>query len=172
MTAQVFSEGEDRENVNGVDRYNLQQSDELAIYTTPPGPAELEMILKKVKAKKVYLIGQSPPKVETDNFLTRLAGMVKYVIAKKGGKTSISALAAATAQRESTVRIGLEWLAAGGHIAILGEEDAVTLSAGSGDKNQYIQKELYLAVKGYLDETAAYRDYVATTKDPVNLFNS
>ena len=109
---------------------------------------------------------------KTDEFLSRLAGMAKFVIAKKGGETKISELAAAMAQRESMVRIGLEWLSAGGHIAVSGEEDAVTLSAGDGEGNQYVQKELYVAVKGLLEETTAYRNYVATTKDPMSLFNS
>ena len=168
----TFVEGEDKKKMDGFDRYSLEKSDELAIYTTPPGPAELKAILEKVKPRKVYLIAQNPPVETTDTFLTRLAGMAKFVIAKKGGETSISALAAATAQREVTVRIGLEWLAAGGHVAIRGEEDAVLFSTGSGAGNQYVQKELYVAVKGLLEETAAYRRYVATTKDPTSLFNS
>jgi hypothetical protein len=57
-------------------------------------------------------------------------------------------------------------------VAIQGEEDALSLSAGNGEGNQYVQKELYVAVKGLLEETAAYRNYVATTKDPMSLFNS
>jgi single-stranded-DNA-specific exonuclease len=173
----TFAEGSDKKKVNSVDRYNLQPSKELAIYTTPPGPAELKAIIEKVKPEKIYLVAQNPPAEKTDEFLTRLAGMAKFVIAKKGGETTISELAAATAQRESTVRIGLEWLAAGGHIATapygddIGEEDAVSLSAGSGEGNQYVQKELYVAVKGLLEETAAYRNFVATMKDPKGLIN-
>ena len=97
--------------------------------------------------------------------------MAKFVIAKKAGKTTIPELAAATAQRESTVRIGLEWLAAGGHVAILSEDDAISLSSGDSEGNQYVQQELYVAVKGLLEETAAYRNYVATTKDPKGLIN-
>ena len=168
----VFAEGADKKKANGVDRYSLKPSDELAVYTIPPGPAEFEMILKKVKPKKVYLIGQGPLTETTDEFLTRLAGMAKFAISKRSGKTSIPALAAATAQRELTIRIGLEWLAAWGHITILGEEDAITLSTGKGEGNEYSQKELYMAVKGLLEETGAYRSFVATTKDPVSLFNS
>jgi hypothetical protein len=57
------------------------------------------------------------------------------------------------------VRIGLEWLAAGGHVTIVPEGEAVLLSAGNGEANQYVQKELYVAVKGILEETAAYREY-------------
>ena len=172
LSAQAFVEGSDKKKVNGVDRYNLQQSDELTIYTTPPGPAEMKAIIEKVKPQKVYLIALNLPAENTDEFLKRLAGMAKFVITKKGGETTISQLAAATAQRESTVRIGLEWLAAGGHVAITGEDDAVSLSTGNGKGNQYVQKEFYIAIKGLLEETAAYRNYVETTKDPMSLFNS
>jgi hypothetical protein len=63
------------------------------------------------------------------------------------------------AARESAVRIGLEWLAAGGHLAVTGEADALFLSKGNGETNQYLQKELFIAVKGILEETAAYREY-------------
>jgi hypothetical protein len=70
-------------------------------------------------------------------------------------------LAAAMAARESAVRIGLEWLAAGGHLAVSGEGEALVLSRGNGEANQYLQKELYIAVKGILAETAAYRAYFA-----------
>jgi hypothetical protein len=73
----------------------------------------------------------------------------------------VNELAAATAQRESAVRIGLEWLAAGGHVSVSGERDAVILSAGKGEVNQYLQKELYIAVRGILAETDAYRAYFA-----------
>ena len=68
-------------------------------------------------------------------------------------------LAVATAQRVNAVRIGLEWLAAGGHVSISDEGDAVLLSDENGEANQYLQKELFVAVKGILEETAAYREY-------------
>jgi single-stranded-DNA-specific exonuclease len=171
QAVQTFAEGDDKKKFESVDRYGLEESDELVIYTTPPGPAEMRAIIEKVKPKKVYLVANNPPVEKTDEFLTRLAGMAKFVIVKRGGETTVSALAAATAQRESTVRIGLEWLAAGGHLAVSGEEDAVHLSTGNGVGNQYVQKELYVAVKGLLEETAAYRNYVASTKDPKGLFD-
>ena len=171
LNVQTFVEGDDRKKLHGIDRYGLQPSDELAIYTAPPGPAEMRAILERVKPQKVYLVAQSPPAEKTDEFLTRLAGMAKFVITKKGGETKISELAVATSQREATVRIGLEWLAAGGHVAIMGENDAVFLSTGSGEGNEYVRKELYVAVKGLLEETTAYRSYVATMKDPEGLFD-
>jgi len=172
LTVQTYAEGDDKKKIAGVDRFNLHPSDELVIFTTPPGPADLKSILEQVKPQKVYLIAQNPPVEKADEFLMRLAGMTKFVIAKKGGETSISALSAATAQREATVRIGLEWLAAGGHVTIAGEDDAVLLSHGSGEGNEYVRKELFVAVKGLLEETAAFLNYVATTKDPMRLFDS
>jgi hypothetical protein len=33
------------------------------------------------------------------------------------------------------------------------------LSKGNGEANQYLQKELFLAVRGILEESAAYRAY-------------
>jgi hypothetical protein len=55
----------------------------------------------------------------------------------------------------------MEWLAAGGHLTIDGEEELLILSKGNGETNQYLQKELFTAVKGILEETAAYRMHFA-----------
>jgi hypothetical protein len=159
----TFAEGQDK--AKGVDRYHLHQADEFAVYTAPPSPAELLAVLDIVKPKKIYVFGVSP-KFEnsaltkvTDEFLTQLAGMTKYAINNRGGKVSIQELASATAQRESVIRIGLEWLAAGGHVAMSSEKEALTLSAGTGETNQYLQKELYVAIRGILQERAAYHEY-------------
>ncbi|HXD11951.1 MAG TPA: hypothetical protein VN653_17925, partial [Anaerolineales bacterium] len=153
----IWAEGADK--ARGKNRFELQRADELAIYTAPPSPAELRSALEIVKPKKVHVLGIAPRPEKPDEFLARLAGMTKYAINNKDGKVSIKELAAATAQRESVIRIGLEWLAAGGHVTVSGEADAVLLSIGNGEVNQYIQKELYTAVKGILEETAAYREY-------------
>ena len=157
--ALVWAEGPDR--AKGKSRFDLHRSDEFVVYSTPPSPAELRVALEIVKPIRVYLIGASPAVEKTDEFLSRLAGLVKYAIHQRGGRATVQELAAVTGQRVSAVRIGLEWLAAGGHVAIIGGEDALVLSAGNGNTNQYLQKELHVAVKGILEETAAYRAYFA-----------
>jgi hypothetical protein len=63
------------------------------------------------------------------------------------------------AARESAVQIGLEWMSATGQLSISMEEDQITLSAEKQEKNQYLQAELFVALKGILNETAAYRKY-------------
>jgi single-stranded-DNA-specific exonuclease len=153
----IWAEGADK--ARGRNRFDLHPADEFAIYTAPPSPAELRLAIETVRPKKVYLFGIAPAVEKPDAFLTRLAGLTKYAINQKGGKVTVAELAAAMAQREGAVRLGLEWLAAGGHVTIQRDasQDALQLSAGNGDLNQYLQRELYVAVKGILEETSAYR---------------
>ncbi len=156
-TLQIWAEGADK--TKGKSRFELHLADEFAIYTTPPSPAELRAALETVRPKKVYLIGVSPVTEKPDAFLTKLAGFAKHVINQKGGKITVGELAVATGQREGAIRLGLEWLAAGGHISIQRDasQETVLLSPGNGELNQYLQRELYIAVKGILEETTAYR---------------
>jgi hypothetical protein len=55
-----------------------------------------------------------------------------------------------------SVELGQQWLAAGGHLSVNVEEDEVSLSAQKPAANPYLQKELYVALKGLLNETFAY----------------
>lgn len=154
---QVFVEG--KADVAGVNRYQLKKSDELAIYTSPPGTKELRTILETVKPKSVYLISIDPPEMSPKQFLTHLAGLVKYTLAKKDGKTQISTLASVTAQREATIRLGLEWLVAGGQVHVETDDDDVFFSTPSTPIQPYAQTDLFLAVKGLLEETVAFRKH-------------
>ena len=155
----IWAEGPDKSV--GVPRYELHQADELSIYTTPPSPIELRQALAIVKPKTIYVFGISPEEEKPDEFLSHLAGLCKFVINQRRGKTTSQELASAMAARESAVQIGLEWLAAGGHVSIVPEEETLILSKGNGEANQYLQKELYIAVRGILEETAAYRTHFA-----------
>jgi single-stranded-DNA-specific exonuclease len=158
-SALVWAEGADK--AKGKSRYELHPADDLVIYSTPPSPADLRSVLNIVKPKTIHVLGIPPHQEKADEFLARLAGMAKYSINNKGGKVSTKELASVLAQRESVARIGLEWLAAGGHVAIVSEGESVMLSTGTGEANEYLRKELYVAVKGILEETAAYRAYFA-----------
>jgi single-stranded-DNA-specific exonuclease len=155
----IWAEGADKSK--GRSRYELHQADEFAIYTAPPSPQELRAALDIVKPRRIDLIAVAPNAERADEFLARLAGLAKFVINQRGGKVTAQELAGVTGQREAAIKIGLEWLAAGGHISIEGQDGAYELSRGNGTINQYLQKELYIAVKGILAETAAYRAHFA-----------
>ena len=164
----IFVEG--KAEIRGKNRYELEKSDELVVYSSPPGSREWRAILEKVQPQKIYLVGVNPPEVTPKDFLTHLAGLVKYTIAKKKGKTQISALAVVTAQREATIRLGLEWLSAGGQVVVEVEGDEVLLSQTSEVlktskvSGKYAQAELFTAVKGLLAETVAFREQFQTGK--------
>jgi len=160
----IWAEGPDR--AAGLPRQELKQANEFSIYTTPPSPAVLRKVMEIVKPKIVYVFGISPAEEKTDDFLSHLAGLCKYVLNQRRGNVTLQELASAMAAREGAVRIGLEWLASGGHITVTGEEDTLILSKGNGETNQYLQKELYVAVRGILQETAAYRAHF--TKADIN----
>ena len=152
---QIWAEGADRSK--GMNRFELKPGEEFAIYTAPPSSADLHTALEKVRPQKVYLFGISPEPEKADAFLARLAGLAKYVINQKGGNITVAELAVVTGQREGAIRLGLEWLAAGGHISIQRDDETVLLAPGNNGSNPYLQRELFLAVKGILEETAAYR---------------
>lgn len=164
----IWAEGPDRSA--GVNRLELAQADELTIYTTPPSPAELRHALEIVKPKIIYVFGISPSEQKPDEFLTYLAGLCKFVLNQRRGKTTVSELAAASAARESAIQLGLEWLAAGGQLTVSIEEDAVLLSKETREKNPYLQAELFTALRGVLNETSAYRKYFSNVDDLKKVF--
>lgn len=166
----IWAEGADK--AKGKARFELAPAAELAIYTTPPSPAELRKALEVVKPKIVYVVAKPPAEQKPDEFLTYLAGLCKFVLNQRSGKTTVSELAAASAARPSAIELGLEWLAAGGQLTVSIEDDAVLLSKEKQKKNPYLQAELFIALRGVLNETSAYRNYVMTTTDLQTIFKS
>lgn len=163
LSAEVLIWAEGPERSKGKARFELQPADELAIYTIPPSPTELCEALEMVQPKKVYLLGASGGDEKPEEFLSRLAGLCKFAIQRRGGQATLAELAAATAQRESTVLLGLDWLVAGGHLRFEMDDQngQLRLKAGDGLDNPYLRRELFVAVRGALREAAAYRAYFA-----------
>jgi single-stranded-DNA-specific exonuclease len=165
----VWAEGADKSKGNS--RFELRQADEFAIYTTPPAPAELQKALEIVKPKVVYVFAVPPAEEKPEDFLNRLAGLCKFALHRRGGKVTLPELAAAMAAREIAVEMGLQWLAAGGQISVSAADGQVTLSEEKREKNPYLQAELFVALRGILNETAAYRKFFATTENVRGMFN-
>jgi len=157
----VWSEAEARAEVAGQDRYELGPSKGLVIWTAPPGPGELKAVLDKVSPDTVYLFGTDPGLDHPEELLKRLASLVGHALNSAQGLVNVSALAAATAQREATVRVGIAWLQARGHLAVLDEEgDEVHLAEGSQTAGADLS-ETAAQLRALLEETAAYRAHFA-----------
>ena len=138
----------------------------LVIWTAPPSAADLRAVLQQVHPQRIVLFGVEPEEQSLQVFTSRLAGLVRYILARQGGNTKITRLAAATAQRELTVLKGIEWLAAQGHLSLLIDGDDVRLSSGSQADLQAASL-LLEQLRDLFDETRAYRSFFRRAKDPL-----
>jgi len=158
---QVWAEAGHRAQVEGSDRCQLEPRAGLAIWTVPPGPRELRAAIERANPEAVYLFGVDPGLGKTAVFLRRLAGLVKRILTSaqdEPPRTTFGWLAAATAQREATVRAGLLWLVTRGIIEADTDGDQITLSPGTGRPARDLG-EIEAAVSALLAETAAYRAF-------------
>jgi single-stranded-DNA-specific exonuclease len=159
--------------VLSMDRRNLAAAAALVVWTTPPGAREWAAALARVHPSTVYLSAQDPGVDTLASFLPRLAGLVKHALRAKGGRAEYADLAAAMASREESVRLGLLWLAAAGHVRIA-DEDVTGLwlakvepVAAEGPPPLLPGEDLRLVRRRLADllaETAAYRRYFRQAK--------
>jgi len=153
------------------DRFGLTPCDVLVIWTTPPGRAELDYVLEKVKPTKVVLIGISPSTDRLDRFLKRLIGLVKFSLKTKHGKLELTELTAALAHKEITVRVGIDWLSVQGYSCryTTGGDEIIF---SNEDRRVSMDTSLITdQLKSLLEETAAFRAFFIKT-DPDKLISS
>ncbi len=160
----IWGEACVKSGLNCLDRFSLEAADILVIWTIPPGAAELQTVLEKVRPGKVYLFALDPGTDETGAFLNRLVGPVKHSIKSSGGNVSLKPLAAASAQTIATIKAGLEWLDLSGYIHILSiKGDEVKLEPGTR-QNQAAATAASARLTSMLAESSAYRRYYRTAK--------
>jgi single-stranded-DNA-specific exonuclease len=153
-----------------IHRADAHPADALAVWTAPPGPAEIDEMVAATGARTFYVAAQHAPDDTPEGFLRRLAGLANYALAHYGGEASVRKLAAATAQREVTARRGLEWLAAKGMIALeWADGDTARLSPGGApDPGALPAVEDSLAA--LLAEARAFRGHFRRTGELDNYF--
>ena len=154
----VWAEGADKIEVGGQDRFDLSPTAELAIWTIPPGPQEWEAVLAQVNPQKVYLFAENGED-RVDEFLKRLAGLLKFSLRVHNGQVQIDRLAAATGQRKDTVRNGLEWLVEKGMFAVeMRSRERGVVTAGTGQIGPSLFEREETLRKSW-DETRAFRRF-------------
>ncbi len=160
--ATVWAEGYRRAESPGATLPELPPNSVLVIYTAPPSPRALQEALERVKPQTLILIGVAPPSYDrTKTVIERLWQLIHYVSAHEEGRTTLSALAGATAQRLETMRLALEYTAARGEVAVeFGRGGTVQLYAEEGrPQPEEIVKEKFDALRRSIAESNAYRAY-------------
>jgi single-stranded-DNA-specific exonuclease len=163
-SAVVWCEAEAHNLIPSSDRCSLTNSDTLIIWTTPPGPFEFQQAVEMVRPKILVVFAIDPQESGAEGFLKRLAGLTKHVIEAKNGRADLAWLAAATAQRETSVRLGLRWLEQRGLISAgMLENGAIQIAPGTGSANAEAGQTVS-QLRKLLEETAAYRVYFKTAE--------
>lgn len=156
---QVWCEGVAHQHVQGSSRQELEPGAALAIWTSPPGPNELRAALEVVSPQQLYLFGVDPQAANPEQFLKRLAGLVKFAINQREGRLQVSALAAAMASRELAVRVGIAWWEARGALHVASQMgDHIQVQTTQALENPLLP-ELFAHLTAILEETAAYRAF-------------
>ncbi len=158
----VWLEGESQPGWQGIQtrgRQDLQPCDTLVIATIPSGRSELREALQATVPKEVVLCGLQPTSDQPEAFLKRLAGLSKHVMSALQGWAALAQLAAAAGQREITVEMGLEWLAARGFVRVTERDQGRIRLEQGGLPDPQAQQQAEAGLKYLLQETAAFRSY-------------
>ena len=156
----IWGEGSLGKEFAAAGREDLEMAKTLAVWTVPPSYRILKQALDKVMPEKIYLFGNDPGMDSLEPFLTRLAGLLKFVLAKKEGETRLTDLAAVTAQTEAIVRLGIAWLEAKGVLHVVNESGGEIKIAWGAVEQQTTSKEALAENLGILlEETRLFREY-------------
>jgi single-stranded-DNA-specific exonuclease len=154
----IFAEGEEKAGVEGVDRAELTPVDHLVLWSIPPSPEELRLIMEKVKPQVVSLVCAAPARDQAKKFMPRLLGLLKFIVNQRNGMTSIVKLAAATGQRIPNLQRGLDWCIAHGDFVVESrEEDTLVIRTGSSGKDAAACTRIWADLQSLLAEADAYR---------------
>ena len=160
--ALVWAEVERPENA--VDRLHLAPAETLIVWTIPPSSEIWTAALATVDPDRLIVFGARPRLENRSAFLLRLAGLVKYALARKAGGARLEELAAAMGERERSVLVGLQLLRALGKLDYrVGRTGEVLLTAVDRAPSAGVER-LQNRLDLLLRETRAYRNYWTTMR--------
>ncbi|MCK4258016.1 MAG: single-stranded-DNA-specific exonuclease RecJ [Halanaerobiales bacterium] len=146
-----------------INRYQFSNADHLILVSIPPGLRVLKELIYSVKPKTLVL-AYSNREMESDAFMKRLIGVLKYVIERKDGKAGIYQISVLTGEMEHTVSLGLNYLVDKGMIELENtkpEELIIKKGDGKSKKGIRLKEE---RLKALLTESRAFRKYLLKTE--------
>lgn len=106
----VWAEGYPSKESPGKARTQLQPTAALLVYTVPPSPQVLDVVLDIVAAQRVYFLGALPPITDSTEFLQTLHGLLSTAIRSMKGETSVKQLAERLATTEGLIDVALQFM--------------------------------------------------------------
>jgi single-stranded-DNA-specific exonuclease len=158
----VFAEGKDKKTLSGLGRHELGPAETLIVWTAPPNPRIYQSLLETVCPRRLVFFCQPPGDDSPAAFLTRLAGLIKFIITQREGKTTLTELAAACAQGEESIRVGIEWLKASGQVTGEADVSGLCLSQANAPVDDSARARWMSQLIRLLDESRAYRKFLHT----------
>jgi hypothetical protein len=140
-------------------RHKLHPAQALVIWTAPPGQDIYQQVLAAVRPQQIFIVGQPSPLDAFSSFVKQLMGLIKYALRHKEGEVYLENLAAALGHRTTTVRLGINWLAAQGKLTIYVEEDELLVLRPDQRAPTETATTIEDMLKSALAETAAYRRF-------------
>jgi single-stranded-DNA-specific exonuclease len=155
----IWLEGQDVPGMASLPRHKLHPAERLIIWSAPPGQDIFEQALALVKPHQIFVVGRPSPLDLFPNFIKQLMGLVKYAMMQREGEVVLPDLAAGLGHRLVTTRLGIDWLAAQGKLAIHADDDDIIVLRR--DQRPPITEaplieEILISA---LAETAAYRRF-------------
>lgn len=154
----IWGENAAVESVAMRNRLELSPATSLVIWSTPPGPSQLHQACQKVAPQRIYVFDQPP----SANFLPPVLESLQNALDHQEGWVSVSSLAAAAAQTETTIRTLLELFTAQGQLILVASRaDQLQFQRGGTPAPGDSIARQRTALQSLTEETQAYRRYYA-----------
>lgn len=156
---QVWGEGQLPDHLHALARNNLMVNKPLVIWTAPPSQSVLDSVIRYVKPDKVILFGNLPEGFDEHSILERVAGLAKFAINKKNGRTTIQEMAGACAMTSQSLRTALQLWEAMGKLHIIFDEDRILISNSNQKPDQDSIRILKVLLHDQLGESRSFQQY-------------
>ena len=104
-------------------RFELENADELMLFSTPCDEDELSAIIKAVAPKKIHVFNCKDKKLETNELIKNVSGRLKYAASHYNGKIDIRKFLSGLSITQEAFDLCLEILSDCGLIEILSSDD-------------------------------------------------
>ena len=161
----VWAEGYSQAKSPGLPFSELQEAENLFIYTAPPSAELLSKAIEKVAPDNIYVLAQLPPIQDVPTFLKTLQGLMQTIIKKHNGNSNVHKFSERLAVTPVLVESALRYFAATGNFGVdIGKRGKVYIHLeADGKANKPAMQRQQRMIEQQWEEMMAYRRYLQRT---------